>query len=211
MLRASVCVCVCVCAVAYSQRRRKTFLFPEVGESRMHLPTIVSPCLFTLYSEQVMRKAELEEFGVRSRGQMITDMRYADDTLLIVEGGKNPSDALKKLDNAGKKRCLTLNSKKTKAMLTGRRLIILTVEINGEEIGTVSKFKYLGSVKTENGDCCPDIKAHIAMGKKRMRDLTPIWKDRGVRKAVKLRIIRALVWPVITCGSEARTIKKSRC
>lgn len=62
-----------------------------------------------------MRETELEEFGVRSGGRTITDMRYADDTLLtllIVDGGKSPSDALKKLDDAGRKRGLILNQKR---------------------------------------------------------------------------------------------------
>ena len=58
----------------------------------------------------------------------------------------------------------------------------VSVEHNGETIETVSKFKDLGSIKTENGDCSNDIKARMAMGKKSMLDLMPIWKDRGVRK-----------------------------
>ena len=83
------------------------------------------------------------------------------------------------------------------------------VYINGEEIEHVEQFKYLGSIKSRNGDCTQDIRARIAMAKRRTQTLTPSWKNRGIHKAVKLSVVRALIWPVLTYGSEAWTLTET--
>lgn len=153
-----------------------------------------------------MREADIHEFGVPIGGRMVSNLRYADDTALIAGNGKSPNEMLRRVNEAGKKRLLKLNVKKTKSMTVGAAGD--NIQTENENIDQATSFKYLGSIKTKNGDCTTDIKARIAMAKKRTLDLTPIWKDRGLRTEVKLNLMRALVWSVLTYGVEGWTLKK---
>ena len=94
-----------------------------------------------------MREAD---YGVQTSGRLITDLRYADDTVIIINGERDPSEALKRVDDAGKIRGLKLNSKKTKCKSIGGRTT--SISVNGDEIEPVRHFKYLGSIKSDNGD-----------------------------------------------------------
>ena len=165
----------------------------------------MSPRLFTLYTEQVIRDAGLQDYGMSSGGRQIADLRYADDTARLISGSKNSSEALKRLDDAGKQKGLSMNIKKTKWMSIGGKED--TVSLDGEQIEEVQEYKYLGSIKCGNGDCSKDIRVRIGMAKKRVLELTNIWKDHGVHKVVKMRLVKALVWPVLTYGAEAWTLK----
>ena len=152
-----------------------------------------------------MRESDLEEFGVSTGGRIISNLRYADDTAVTVDGTNDPSEALKRLDEAGSRRGLKLNAAKTKWLAVGGMEANVTVA--GQSVERVHEFKYLGSIKTGNGSCEKDIRMRIAMAKKRTLELVNIWKDRGIRKEVKIRVVRALVWPVLTYGAEAWTLK----
>ena len=77
------------------------------------------------------------------------------------------------------------------------------LKVNGENINHVSQYKYLGSIKTKNGDCAVDINTRIALAKKKTVELSALWKDCGFRKEVKVKLVKVLIWPVITCGAEA--------
>ena len=72
----------------------------------------------------------------------------------------------------------------------------------------MTQFKYLGSIKTEDGSCLQDIKARIAMAKQKMIQLNNIWKDRGIPNFLKIDILKCLIWPVVTYGCEAWTMRK---
>ena len=83
-----------------------------------------------------------------------------------------------------------------------------TVKVDGSVLEKVTQFKYLGSIKTEDGSCLQDIKARIAMAKQKMIQLNNIWKDRGIPIFLKIDILKCLIWPVVTYGCEAWTMKK---
>ena len=152
-------------------------------------------------------EADLDEFGVVTSGRRISDLRYADDTVILVNGDKDPTEALNKVVDAGNARCLNLNAKKTKWMSLGDQNA--RVIVNGEEIERVGQFKYLGSIKTDNGDCAQDIRTRVAMAKKRVQDLTSIWRSRGIRKSVKMSIVKCLVWPILLYGCEAWSLTEA--
>ena len=114
-----------------------------------------------------------------------------------------------KVNDAGKERLLKLNVKKTKLLKVGNTQPDATVRVDGEQIEEVEHFKYLGSLKAANGRCEKDIRTRISMAKKRMLDLVSIWKDRGIRKELKMKLVRALVWTVLTYGAEGWTLLKA--
>ena len=78
-----------------------------------------------------------------------------------------------------------------------------------EEIEVVEHFKYLGSLKSADGNCSKDTRSRIGKAKKRMLDLVPIWKDRGITKDLNMKLVRSLVRTVLTYGAEGWTLTKA--
>ena len=73
--------------------------------------------------------------------------------------------------------------------------------MDDDQIEVVEHFKYLGSLKSADGNCSKDTRSRIGMAKKRMIDLVPIWKDRGINKDLKMKRVCSLVWTVVTYGA----------
>ena len=84
----------------------------------------------------------------------------------------------------------------------------MSIDVDGETIDKVNSFNYLGAIKTSTGSCSEDVKARIGRAKKATMELDTIWKDRGIRKELKMKLVKALIWPVITYGAEGWTLKK---
>ena len=83
----------------------------------------------------------------------------------------------------------------------------ITIRVNNDPVEKVKQFKYLGSLKSTDGDCSKDVNARIAMAKRRMCELTTLWKDRSIPVALKMRLVKTLVWTVLSYGAEAWTLK----
>ena len=120
---------------------------------------ILSPCLFNLYVEYIMRKAGLEEAqsGIKIARRNINNLRYADDTTLMAESEEELKSLLMKVKEESEKVGLKLNTQKTKIMASGP---ITSWEIDGETVETVSDFIFLGSQITAGCDCNHEIKRH---------------------------------------------------
>ena len=105
---------------------------------------ILSPCLFKLYAEYIMRNAGLEEAeaGIKIAGRNINNLRYADDTTLMAESEETLKSLLMKVKEESEKVGLKLNIQKTKIMASGS---ITSWQIDGETVETVSDFIFLGS------------------------------------------------------------------
>ena len=118
---------------------------------------ILSPCLFNLYAEYIMRNARLEEAqaGTKIAGRNINNLRYADDTTLMAESEEELKSLLMKVKMESEKEGLKLNIQKTKIMASSP---IISWEIVGETVETVSDFIFLGSKITADGDCSHEIK-----------------------------------------------------
>ena len=80
------------------------------------------------------------------------------------------------------------------------------IEIDGVILERVNDFIYLGSTKTSNGDCEPDILCRIGMAKSKMVDLKNIWKDKDLSYELKIKIMKVLVWTTMTYGAEGWTL-----
>ena len=125
---------------------------------------ILSPCLFNLYAEYIIRNTGLEEAqdGIKIAGRNINNLRYADDTTLMAESEEELKSLLMKVKEESEKVGLQFNIQKTKIMVSGP---ITSWEINGETVETVSYFILLGSRITADGDCSHEIKRHSLEGK----------------------------------------------
>uniref|UniRef100_A0A670J2A2 ribonuclease H n=1 Tax=Podarcis muralis TaxID=64176 RepID=A0A670J2A2_PODMU len=169
---------------------------------------ILSPCLFNLYAEYIMRKAGLDESqaGIKIAGRNINNLRYADDTTLMAESEEELKKLLMRVKEESAKYGLKLNIKKTKIMATGP---ITSWQIEGEEMEAVRDFTFLGSMITADGDSSHEIKRRLLLGRRAMTGLDSILRSRDVTLPTKVRIVKAMVFPVVMYGSESWTIKKA--
>ena len=88
---------------------------------------------------------------------------------------------------------------------------IISWEIDGETVETVSDFIFLGSKITADGDCSQDIKTRLLLGRKVMINLDSIFKSRDITLSTKVHLVKAMVFPVVMYGCESWTIKKAEC
>ena len=103
---------------------------------------------------------------------------------------------------------LKLNIQKMKIMASGP---ITSWEIDGETLETVSDFIFWGSKITADGDCSHEIKRHLLFGRKVMTNLHSILKSRDITLPTKVRLVKAMVFPVVMYGCESWTVKKAEC
>ena len=124
-----------------------------------------------------MRNAGLEEAqaGIKIAGRNISNLRYADDTILTAESEEELKSLLMKVKEESEKVGLKLNIQKTKIMPSGP---ITSWEIDGETVETVSDFILGGSKITADGDCSHEIKRRLLLGRKVMTNLNSLLKSR---------------------------------
>ena len=103
---------------------------------------------------------------------------------------------------------LKLNIQKRKIMASGP---ITSCKIHGETLETVSDFIFLVSKITADGDCSHEIKICLLLGRKVMSNLDSIFKSRDIALPTKVRLVKAMVFPVVMYGCESWTVKKAEC
>ena len=140
---------------------------------------VLSPCLFNLYAEYIMRNAGLEEAqaGIKIAGRNINHLRYADDITLMAESGEELKSLLMKVKEENEKAVLKLNIQKTKIMASGP---ITSWQIVGETMETVRDVIFLGSKITADGDGSHKIKRYLLHGRKAMTNLDSILRTRDI-------------------------------
>ena len=139
-------------------------------------------------------------------GRNINNLRYADDTTLMAEGEEELKSLLMKVREESEKVGLKFNIQKTKIMASG---LIISRQIDGETMETVRSFIFLGSKITADGDCSHEIKRCLLLGKKAVTNLDSILKSRDITLLTKVRLVKAMVFPVVMYGCESWTIKKA--
>ena len=157
-----------------------------------------------------MRNAGLDEAqaGIKIARRNINNLRYADDTTLMAESEEEIKNLLMKVKEESEKVGLKLNIQKIKIMVSGP---IISSEIDGETVETVADFIFLGSKITGDGDCSHEIKRLLLLGRKVMTDLDSIFKSRDITLSTKVRLVKAMVFPVVTYRCESWTVKKAEC
>ena len=143
--------------------------------------------------------------GIKIARSNINNLRYADDTTLMAESEEELKSLLKKVKEESKKPDLKLNILKTKIIASGP---IASCQIE-REMKTVTDFIFLGSKIAVDGDCSHEIKRHLLLGRKAMKNLDGILKSRDITLLTKVHIVKAVVFPVIMYSCESWTIKKT--
>ena len=162
---------------------------------------ILSPCLFNLYAEDIMRNARLEEAqaGIKIAGRNINNLRHAEDTTLMAENEEELKSLLMKVKEESENVGLKLNIQKTKIMASGP---ITSRQIDGETVETAAGFIFLDSKITADGDCSHEIKRCLFLGRKVMTNLDSILK-RDITLPTKVRLVKANVFPGVIYGCES--------
>ena len=155
-----------------------------------------------------MRNAGMEEAqaGIKIVGRNINNFRYADDTTLMAESEEELKSLSRKVKVESEKVGLKLNIQKMKIMASGP---ITSWQIDGETVETMANFIFWGSKITEDGDCSHEIKRHLLLGRKIMTNLDSILKNRDIILPTKVRLVKAMVFPVVMYGCESWPIKKA--
>ena len=152
-----------------------------------------------------MRNAGLEETqaGIKIARRNTNNLRYADDTTLMAESEEELKSLLMKVKEESEKVGLKLNIQKTEIMAS---CPITSWEIDVE---TESDFIFWGSKITEDGNCSREIKRRLLLGRKVMTNLDSILKSRDITLSTKVRLVKAMVFPVVMYGCESWTVKKA--
>ena len=154
-----------------------------------------------------MRNTGLDETqgGIKTARRDINNLRYADDTTLVVES-KELKSLLIKVKEESENVGLKHNIQKTKIMAYGP---ITSLQIDGEAMETVTDFILGGSKITADGDCSHEIRRCLLLGRKAMISLDRILKCRVITLPTKVRLVKAMAFPVVMYGCESWTIKKA--
>ena len=152
-----------------------------------------------------MQNARLDEAqaGNNVAGRNINNLRYAENTTLMVGNKEELKRLLLKVKEENEKVGLKLNIQKTKFMASGH---ITSWQIDRETMETVTDFIFLGSKITMAGDCSHEIKRYLLLGRKAVTNL-----DRYITLITKVSIVKAMVFPVVMYRCESWTIKKAEC
>jgi len=172
---------------------------------------VLSPYLFNILAEMVMRET-LDGFqgGLQIGGRMITNLRYADDTILLATSEAELQELVDRLDRVSRKYSLLnvlINVDKTKVMASDG--IACRILIQNELLEQVDTFTYHGSLITEDGECTTEFRTRLNRGQAIEASLQNIWKSNNIPISTKIRLMKALVWPVGTYGCESWTLRKN--
>ena len=169
------------------------------------------PCLFNLYAKYIKQNARLDESqaGIKIARRNSNNLRYADDiSTLMAESKEKLKSLLMKVKEESDKVGLKLKTKiqKTKIIASGP---IISWEIDGDTVETVSDFTFLGSKITADGDCSLEIKRRLLLGRKAMTNLDSILKSRDITLPTKVCLVKAMVFPVVMYGFQELDYKES--
>ena len=146
--------------------------------------------------------------GIQIARRNINNLRYADDTILMAERDEELKSLLMKEKEESEKADLKFNIQKTKIMASGP---ITSWKIDGETMETGRDFILGGSKITADGDCSHEIKRRLLLRRKAMTNLDSILKSRDITLPTKVRVVKAMVFPVVMYGCESWTVKKAEC
>ena len=152
--------------------------------------------------------AQLDESQARIKitRRNTNNLRYADDTTFMAESKEELKSLLMKVKEDSEKPTLKLNIQKTKIMASSP---ISSWQIDRETVETVSDFIFLDSKTTADGDCSHEIKRCLLLGRKVITNLDSIFKSRDITLPTKVRLVKAMVFPVVMYGCESWTVKKA--
>ena len=172
---------------------------------------LISPSIFNLYTEKVLRdSADVSGIGVTVSGRRISNLRYADDIVLMAESQEELQELVDSVNNKGKEYGLKINSGKTKVMTFSKAGdLSCQLTVDGTLIEYVDRFVYLGAVFSANMDGRNTIRTRAGIAKSKFRDFDHVWKDQSLSLSLKKQFLKAVVWPVFTYACETWSMRKA--
>ena len=173
---------------------------------------VLSPMLFNTCGEMIMRILESEipeRAGCIIGGRSVWNLRYADDTTLIARSCNELQQQVSAIENISAQFGLTINATKTHMMVIDAESDAdQVITIAGKAIGRVERFKFLGSIVTNDSNSSTEINVRLAIARQVMRQLTEIWKSAEISLKLKKQLVKSLVWSIALYGSESWAVKK---
>jgi len=169
----------------------------------------MSPLLFTVYAEAMINEAmEGIDEGIKVGGKLLKDVRFADDQGMVASSESGLQKIMDSLHETAERYGMKINIKKTKVMRVSRKGgRKVSIKIEGNQIEQVQNFKYLGSNMSEEGRCETEVKIRIAMAKEAFSKRKELF-TRNVKKGIKKKLVKTLVWTTLLYGSETWTLRK---
>ena len=169
---------------------------------------ILSPHLFSLYTEDIMRNVSNDDRSnsydeVKINGQKLRDLRYADDTALLSTTDSGLKNLVEATKEHSEDKYLMLNIKKTKIMDTDKCLSKTAITIGEDTIENVEHFEYLGASFYGDGRSKNEIRRRIAIAKQKLNNMKRLWKGQSIE--TKMRVLQSCIFPVAIYGCEAWT------
>ena len=170
---------------------------------------VLSPDLFNIYSEMIMRELEDLE-GIKIGGKNITNVRYADDTALIADSESKLQSLVDCLVRESNIKGLNVNITKTQVMVISKSDAQPTanITIQGRRLEQVQRFCYLGSILAQNGKFDEEIRTRIVIAKEAFNKVKNLVTNTGILVGLRKRFIKAFVWSTFLYGCEAWNISK---
>lgn len=174
---------------------------------------ILSPLLFNLYSEAIFKETLQEEsVGIVINGEVINNMRYADDTVLLTSNQRDTQHLLEKLNDRCNEYGLKINLKKTKLMVVTKfpqNHNHINVSVADTSIENVQSYKYLGAWIEQSGDQTREIRTRIEIARSIFMKMKKLFTSRDIKIGLRMRMLRCYVFSVLLYGMEAWTLKKN--
>ncbi|GFO02086.1 endonuclease-reverse transcriptase [Plakobranchus ocellatus] len=186
----------------------KTSTFQDIKRG-VRQGCVLSPDLFSLYSEIIMRNLENHP-GIKVGGQNINNLRYADDTVLIAENKEDLQKLPNIIEEESRKKGLELNRKKTEVMVISRKQESpkCDIFINEVKLKQTEKFKYLGTIISNDGKTNREISARTTQAKINFQKMKTILTNKHISIKTRKRALQCYIEPVLMYGCEAWTISK---
>ena len=169
----------------------------------------MSPDLFSLYGEMIMREIEgMEGFSVGGRN--VNNIRYADDTVLIADSKEKLQKLLDTVKTKSEVHGLKINASKTEILVVSKKEANpqCVIAVDGKEIKQVQQFSYLGSNIKSDGRCDAEIVRRIAIAKGAFNNMKHLLVNRNISLTTRTRAVKTFAWSVLLYGSETWTISK---
>ena len=149
-----------------------------------------------------MQNAELDDAqaGIRIAGRNISNLRYADDTILMAESEEERTSLLINVRQESEKAGLKLSIQKSIYLMASGT--ITAWQIDGGKVEAVTEFIFLGSKITEDSDCSHEIKGRLLLGRKAVTEIDSILKSRDTTLSTEVCMLKGMIFPVIIYGCE---------
>ena len=168
---------------------------------------LLSPILFNLYLENIMRETLHNLKSTISIGRrIISNLRFSDD--IDSMGGNNDElqELTDRLSNSAREYGMQISSKKSKVMVNSGDNTTVQISMNGQQLEEVMAFKYLGATLTKDGRSTAEIKIRLAIATASMVKLNKIWSSKDINFATKIKLFKTLVLSTLLYGCESWTL-----